>query len=380
MFRKLAIMLVALALPALAHAQALQNYIVPTAPVGTSNNQAASTAFVQVNSGSLLTSLAPFSFPCNPTGITAIAIACPALTAVAPLGVAGSILSVNNAAPNGLFIGGAGNGTTTTTTSVGVGGSALIAITSGNGNVALGNGALVAITTGPNNIGIGVNAGAGLTGAASSNIAIGSGTLGSANTGTTNTAIGASALNKTTNSGNTAVGNTALFDVTSGFANTGVGNASGRGNVTGSNNTTLGACQGLAAASAGVVALCDGAGNYRYDWAKTTAAATTIAGPLRVVRGTPAIASGACGTGTNGTITGDDQSGAITIGAAATATCTVTFSTAMTTAPNSCVLFPGNAAAAATGTTVAFASAPTTAGFVLNGTTLANTVYRFMCL
>lgn len=44
--KKLLIALVALALPALAVAQ-VQNYIVPTAPPGTSNNQAASTAFVQ---------------------------------------------------------------------------------------------------------------------------------------------------------------------------------------------------------------------------------------------------------------------------------------------------------------------------------------------
>lgn len=46
MWRWLAIALL-VATPALAVAQPLQNFIVPTAPLGTSNNQAASTAFVQ---------------------------------------------------------------------------------------------------------------------------------------------------------------------------------------------------------------------------------------------------------------------------------------------------------------------------------------------
>lgn len=46
MWRWLAIALLVAIAPALAVDQPLQNYIVPTAPVGTSNNQAASTAFV----------------------------------------------------------------------------------------------------------------------------------------------------------------------------------------------------------------------------------------------------------------------------------------------------------------------------------------------
>lgn len=95
----------------------------------------------------------------------------------------------------------------------------------------------------------------------------------------------------------------------------------------------------------------------------------------------PAIASGACGTGTNGAVVAGSTatSGQITIGAAATTTCTATFTPALTVAPKACTFFPMNAAAAATGTTVAFASAPTTAGFVLNGTALANANYAYQC-
>ena len=51
--------------------------------------------------------------------------------------------------------------------------------------------------------------------------------------------------------------------------------------------------------------------------------------------GTPNIASGACGTGTNGTIAanGNDQAFEVLIGSAATTTCTITFASAFGTAP-----------------------------------------------
>lgn len=109
------------------------------------------------------------------------------------------------------------------------------------------------------------------------------------------------------------------------------------------------------------------------------AGAVTASGQITSTFGTPTIASGACGTGTNGTIAGTNQSGAITIGASATTTCTVSFS-ATITAPNACLVFPGNATAAATGTTVAWVGAPSTSQWVLNGSALANTVYRYICL
>lgn len=51
MLRRLILGLLVAAIPALAGAQPLQNFIVPTAPAGTSNNQAASTAFVQNAAG-----------------------------------------------------------------------------------------------------------------------------------------------------------------------------------------------------------------------------------------------------------------------------------------------------------------------------------------
>lgn len=94
----------------------------------------------------------------------------------------------------------------------------------------------------------------------------------------------------------------------------------------------------------------------------------------------PSIASGACGTGSNGTISGSDRSGTISIGAAATTTCTITFSATQVTAPNACLIFPGDAGAAATATTVARVGAPSTTQWVITGSALASTTYRYQCL
>src|SRR5258708_6587195 len=104
----------------------------------------------------------------------------------------------------------------------------------------------------------------------------------------------------------------------------------------------------------------------------------TINGRFQVTGGTPTIASGACGTGTNGVITsGNNQTGLVTIGAAATTTCTITFSAALLAAPNACMLTPANAAAAAWATTVARVSSISTANFVITGTALASTAYYY---
>lgn len=105
----------------------------------------------------------------------------------------------------------------------------------------------------------------------------------------------------------------------------------------------------------------------------------SFSGQIISTFGTPTIASGACGTGTNGTISGTNQSGTITIGAVATTSCTVSFS-ATITAPSSCHLTPGNAAAAQAGTTGAFAGTPGTTSWAITGLALANTVYRYLCL
>jgi hypothetical protein len=94
----------------------------------------------------------------------------------------------------------------------------------------------------------------------------------------------------------------------------------------------------------------------------------------------PNIASGGCGTGTNGSVAGTNQAGKVTIGATATTACTVNFSKTLPAAPNACVVFPASAGAAATGTTVAYVSAITTAHFVITGSALASTIYYYFCM
>jgi len=61
--------------------------------------------------------------------------------------------------------------------------------------------------------------------------------------------------------------------------------------------------------------------------------------------GAATISSGGCGTGTNGTISGSNNRGQVTIGAVATSSCTVTFSAAYTAAPY-CTVFPASSGAA----------------------------------
>ena len=97
----------------------------------------------------------------------------------------------------------------------------------------------------------------------------------------------------------------------------------------------------------------------------------------------PTIASGACGATTNGTILAgsNDHIGVVQIGAAATTTCTITFSSTWTTAPIACLISPSNAAAAAWATTVAFVNPAniTTGQWVITGTALANANYSYRC-
>jgi hypothetical protein len=93
----------------------------------------------------------------------------------------------------------------------------------------------------------------------------------------------------------------------------------------------------------------------------------------------PTIASGACGTTTNGTISGSNQAGKITIGSATTTACAVSFSATLTVAPVSCTFSPANATAAAIGTTVPYISAISTGGFTLTGSVLASTNWYYQC-
>lgn len=105
-------------------------------------------------------------------------------------------------------------------------------------------------------------------------------------------------------------------------------------------------------------------------------------GQITSTAGLPTIASGACGATTNGAVVSGstNQSGQITIGSAATTTCTISWSATLAVAPNACVFFPMNAAAAATGTTVARVGAPSTTQVVLTGSALANANYAYVCL
>lgn len=339
-------------------------------------------------SATLLSQAPPFKTFCNPTGITAVPQWCDAITTVAPLGISNSAINVNTTAANGQFIAGAGNSSNTGGASnIGIGPSALVSLTSGTGNVVIGSSAAPFISSGANNLALGVNALVNLT-TASSNVAIGSSSLASNVTGQSNVGIGVNAILHATGGSNTGVGPLVGPSLTSGGGNSFFGNSAGGGITTGNNNTVLGSCAGLASGLTGAIALCDGVGTLRYDWGSTTVGTATLAGPVDVVgqlystAGTPTIASGACGTTTNGTVGAGstNQSGFISIGAAATTTCTISWSATLPVAPNSCVFFPGNAAAAVTGATVAWAGAPSTASVVLNGSALANTVYRYLCL
>lgn len=98
--------------------------------------------------------------------------------------------------------------------------------------------------------------------------------------------------------------------------------------------------------------------------------------------GTPTIASGACGTGTNGSLGAGstNQSGEVVIASASTTSCAISFSATLAAAPLACVIFPENATAAATGTTVARVSAISTSGWTITGSALAGANYYYICL
>jgi hypothetical protein len=97
--------------------------------------------------------------------------------------------------------------------------------------------------------------------------------------------------------------------------------------------------------------------------------------------GIPTISSGACGSGSNGTIGAGstNQSGELLIGSSATTACAIVFSPALTATPDACLLFPQNAAAAAAGTTVARVATITNLQFAVAGSALANANYWYHC-
>jgi len=91
----------------------------------------------------------------------------------------------------------------------------------------------------------------------------------------------------------------------------------------------------------------------------------------------PGVASGNCGTGSNGTIAtgGNDQGFQIQIGAVATTSCIITFAKAFITAPKEAQLTPANAAAASWATTGAYVSAISTTQLTITGLALAGANY-----
>ena len=110
--------------------------------------------------------------------------------------------------------------------------------------------------------------------------------------------------------------------------------------------------------------------------------ALNFSGQITPTGAVPTIASGDCGTTTNGAVVAGstNASGSITIGAATTTTCKITFAAGLTAAPKACVFFPMNATAAATGTTVARVGAPTLTDVTLTGSALASANYAFHCM
>lgn len=110
--------------------------------------------------------------------------------------------------------------------------------------------------------------------------------------------------------------------------------------------------------------------------------ATALLGQLITSFGTPSIASGACGATTNGTLAAGstNQAGTVQIGSATTTSCTISFSATLASAPLSCVIFPTNATAAATGTTVARVSSISTSAWVITGSALASANYNYLCI
>ena len=121
----------------------------------------------------------------------------------------GTTQFLSNFGTSNAFIGGAGNFTNTGSSNVGIGSSALAALTTGTFNVAVGASAAAANTTGAFNFALGAfSVSTNTTG--QQNIGIGVNALRNLNGGNFNLAIGTSALNGlVTGSSNTAIGITA---------------------------------------------------------------------------------------------------------------------------------------------------------------------------
>ncbi len=180
---------------------------------------------------------------------------------------------------------------------------------------------------------------------------------------------------------NTALGYNAGSAITTGIRNIAIGSGANTNGTTGAGNIVIGYGLNVSAPTVsnelhiGYNGVDTITGNTSAKWVK-------FPGQIISTTGAPTIASGACGAGSNGAVVAGstNQSGNITIGAAATTTCTIAWSATLAVAPNACVFFPANATAAATGTTIAYTGAPSTTQVVLTGTVLANANYSYVCL
>ena len=248
--------------------------------------------------------------------------------------------------------------------------------------------------TGAGATAIGFNAVNAATGSAQETVAVGYGTFNSASfTGNNDTAVGYQAGAAVQGAAHvTLVGAGAGTNITSGAKNTCIGENACNGITTGQSNTILGyqSSTTLSATTATAFGLYSNAA-IQLDYNITNAGQWTFDVGMILAKGAgtgaaaPTIASGACGATTNGTITGSNNSMQITIGAASTTTCTVTFNggSVLAAAPAACIAYPVNAAAAVQQATVAsgvYISAPTTAGFVLTGAVMASTNWAVLCM
>jgi endosialidase-like protein len=119
---------------------------------------------------------------------------------------------------------------------IGLGTSALAAVTSGGSNTAFGAGALQATTTSSANTAFGYQAGNTLTGGGANNTAVGYQAMSAGAGATSNSALGFQALQNVTGTENVGIGYSAGTGVTSGGSNVMIGNAAGSAGSIGSNN------------------------------------------------------------------------------------------------------------------------------------------------
>ena len=204
--------------------------VAPTAAVGTSTTQVATTAFVASAVNTLSGNSVPYTGATRAVNLGNYDLSVNGLT----IGKGGGAASLNTAIGEySLYFNSTGNANTA------IGYQSLYKNSSGANNTASGVGALQRNTTGSNNTANGINSLTANSGG-DNNTSIGSYSLERNSTGSNNIAIGYFSLNYNTTAGsNTAIGNQSLFTNSTGEQNTANGYKSLRLN-TGSYNTANG--------------------------------------------------------------------------------------------------------------------------------------------